>query len=654
MIRYTFLFFSFTPVFIPSLPPQSPLSCVNEGRLAIVATSMPMLARLGPLLARSTVRTGSKSGHTFGLPLRSACTPPSFSTSVSCTIPFGLSSRRCFLQAALATSTPSCLPLKSSQQVFLLSSRLMSSASGKGTLAAPASDEADEGAKQGERYTTRPIVAYHLFFCAALVYCIIVVGGLTRLTESGLSITEWNPGFKGMRLPWTAEEWDEEWEKYKRTPEWAMYVRYFDAATFDWEASNADRLYRFFSLNRHMDVDDFKKIYMWEWSHRILGRVIGVAFVVPAAYFLARRQVARGTRWKLVSIALGIGFQGALGWFMVKSGLSAPEASPPALAPQHPNTTVSASPTDARLDGWVSTVDQPSTAADWHPRVSHFRLAAHLGTAFLVYLGMLHTGAAILRDDKVCRGYGKVAGVTMTVKANVGKLMTALADPRLNRFRNTSRAMFGLTFVTAMTGALVAGLDAGLVYSEFPYMGEGFVPPREELLDPRYASKRARDREGGSGTQSDLIIGNATQNPVTVQLIHRCLAITTLVSAVGLGIFARRLSTRMARTASSRLTAEQVFLPPSIPRWATLVAAAATAQATLGVSTLIYLVPIQLASAHQAGSVALLSTVVALLAAMRRPSSRILQQIQRSSSPAQSQARQATIARALDKVAKPR
>jgi hypothetical protein len=71
---------------------------------------------------------------------------------------------------------------------------------------------------------TRRIVAYHLFLCAAMVYLIIVVGGLTRLTESGLSITEWNPGFKGMRLPWTDAEWDAEWEKYKGTPEWSMYV----------------------------------------------------------------------------------------------------------------------------------------------------------------------------------------------------------------------------------------------------------------------------------------------------------------------------------------------------------------------------------------------------------------------------------------------
>lgn len=87
------------------------------------------------------------------------------------------------------------------------------------TLASPPPAEDESGRTPKP---TRPIVAYHLFLCAAMVYLIIVVGGLTRLTESGLSITEWNPGFKGMKLPWTDAEWDAEWEKYKGTPEWAM------------------------------------------------------------------------------------------------------------------------------------------------------------------------------------------------------------------------------------------------------------------------------------------------------------------------------------------------------------------------------------------------------------------------------------------------
>lgn len=423
-------------------------------------------------------------------------------------------------------------------------------------------------------------MAYHLFFCAFLVFAVIVVGGLTRLTESGLSITEWNPGLKGMRLPWTDAEWADEWDKYRQTPEWAI-------------------------LNRHMTVDDFKSIYMWEWSHRILGRIIGVTFVLPALYFVARGRVSAGTRWKLLAIASGIGFQGALGWYMVKSGLAAPDESAPALAPSHPNTTVSGTgDKDVRLDGVAHAASQPSTSAgeSWHPRVSHFRLAAHLGTAFLVYLGMLHTGISILRDHAVAMGTSRAGGWSMSVKDNAQRLVAALDDPRVRRFRGLSRAVAGLVFVTAMSGALVAGLDAGLVYSEFPYMGEGFVPPREELLDERYRRS----------SESNLVVANMTSNPVTVQLIHRCLAITTLCSVLALGWRSRRLSSSLLRLKTP--------LPPMVPRMALLASLAAVTQASLGISTLIYLVPIELASLHQAGSVVLLSAMCALLASLRPPS----------------------------------
>ncbi|PWN34069.1 COX15-CtaA-domain-containing protein [Meira miltonrushii] len=461
-----------------------------------------------------------------------------------------------------------------------------------------------------ESTTSSNSVAYHLFFCAGLVYLIIVVGGLTRLTESGLSITEWNPGFKGMSLPWTDAEWDAEWEKYKQTPEWAI-------------------------LNRHMTVEDFKKIYMWEWSHRIIGRFIGVAFLLPTVYFLARGKVAKGTKWKLLAIALGIGFQGALGWFMVKSGLTAPESTPPVIAQQHPNTTVSAGAKELRLDGSVSQDSQSSASSDWHPRVSHFRLAAHLGTAFLVYMGMLHTGMSILRDNKLVNGKGKAAGWMMNVGENVQKLVSAMQNPRINRFRNVSRGMLCLAFITSMSGALVAGLDAGLVYNEFPYMGEGIVPPKEELLEQKYAWHGKNDKD-----EAGLVFGNMTQNPVTVQLMHRTLAVTTLISAIGLGFYARRVSRSMITS---------VKMPPAIPRVASLVSLAAITQASLGISTLIYLVPIELASAHQAGSVALLTAITALLAVLRSPNKRILQKLANQSSPI---ARQAIIARALQKVSK--
>lgn len=121
--------------------------------------------------------------------------------------------------------------------------------------------------------TTSNAVAYHLLLSAALVFLIIIVGGITRLTESGLSITEWNPGLKGMRLPQSEAEWNEEWDKYKQSPEFKM-------------------------LNANMTMQEFKTIFLWEWSHRILGRFIGVFFVVPAALFCLQRGMTTPARRK--------------------------------------------------------------------------------------------------------------------------------------------------------------------------------------------------------------------------------------------------------------------------------------------------------------------------------------------------------------------
>jgi cytochrome c oxidase assembly protein subunit 15 len=353
-----------------------------------------------------------------------------------------------------------------------------------------------------------------------------------------------------------------------------------------------------------MSVGDFKKIYMWEWSHRMLGRLIGMTFLLPTIYFLSRGYVAKGSRWKLIAIAGGIGFQGFLGWFMVRSGLAAPESTPPTISQSHSNSTVASGPLDPRLEGMTSTATESSTSSDWHPRVSHFRLAAHLGTAFLVYLGMTHSGISILRDYNIQKGTGKVAGWSMKIQGNAAKLYSILCSSPVSRFRNVARAMTGLVFLTAMSGALVAGLDAGLVYSEFPYMGEGIVPPKEELLDHKYALNAE------SSSLPKVVIGNASQNPVTVQFMHRCLAVTTLLSVIGLGVYSRRLSSTLKRSG--------IILPKAIPRLAVLASLTATMQASLGISTLIYLVPIELASAHQAGSVALLTVMIALLACLRR------------------------------------
>ncbi|PWN49102.1 COX15-CtaA-domain-containing protein [Violaceomyces palustris] len=417
---------------------------------------------------------------------------------------------------------------------------------------------------------TRPSVAIHLYCLAFLVYAIVVVGGLTRLTESGLSITEWNPGFKGMWLPTTTEGWESEWEKYKLTPEFQL-------------------------LNRNMSLEDFKTIYLWEWSHRILGRLIGVAFVVPSVFFLTRGWVSRRTSWKIVAIASGIGFQGFLGWFMVKSGLSTPEAH--------------------RTDEGRSETGSGQKPSQWTPRVNHFRLAAHLGTAFLVYLAMLHTGLSIQKDYKLATGKGTVGGVNVADNQALAKLKAALEHPLVRRHARLTAIIAGLVFTTAMSGALVAGLDAGLVYNEFPTMGQGrILPPTQELLDESLCLKPDK---------SDKVWMNLTQNQVTIQAMHRVLAISSLVSVLYLTVRTRRISRLLPRLTCSSTTPSTspsaLQLPPLIPKLSYLCSAAAVAQASLGIATLVYMVPIPLASAHQAGSLALLSCLIAMIVAMRRP-----------------------------------
>lgn len=419
-----------------------------------------------------------------------------------------------------------------------------------------------------EQEPTSKWVGYHSLFLAFLVYTIVIVGGLTRLTESGLSITEWNPGFNGMWLPRTEKGWEVEWAKYRETPEFVL-------------------------LNAKMSLDDFKSIYMWEWSHRILGRVIGLAYVIPAAFFVVRGMVKPPFQSKLLLIGLGIGAQGAMGWYMVKSGLAAPEGT-------HGISETSTEHTDALAPL------KSSTAASWTPRVSHLRLAAHLGLAFLVYAGMLRTGLSVLRQYNLATNVGRASGLA-TGPGVREQLTSILSKGPVRKYHRFVGAVTGLVFLTAISGALVAGLDAGLVYNEFPTMGEGRIaPPLDEMFDERYAMSAASSssEQKERPSSGSLVAHNLTQNPVTVQFVHRCLAITTLAHVLALAWKTRNLS-GVLRTAS-------IPLPPAIPRLAYLAAATATAQATLGVTTLIYMVPIELASAHQAGSVALLSVMLAL------------------------------------------
>ena len=139
-------------------------------------------------------------------------------------------------------------------------------------------------------------VAIWLFVVAAMVFAMVIVGGSTRLTNSGLSITEWKP-LSGTIPPLSPDQWGAEFDHYKQIPQ-----------------------YR--AMNQGMDLAGFKFIYWWEWSHRLLGRLVGVAFAVPFVWFLFKRMLPRRLIWRCVGLfALG-GLQGAVGWWMVYSGLA--------------------------------------------------------------------------------------------------------------------------------------------------------------------------------------------------------------------------------------------------------------------------------------------------------------------------------------------
>ena len=243
--------------------------------------------------------------------------------------------------------------------------------------------------------------------CAGLVFAVIVVGGVTRLTESGLSITEWKP-ISGTVPPLNQEEWMVEFEKYKATPEFKLYV--VSTSSIGFKLRLGDYVYR---LNHSMNLEEFKSIFYMEWGHRVLGRIIGVAFVLPLAYFAARKKLTATLPKHLTGMALLLGFQGALGWYMVKSGLE------------------------------DSLMDSPNAV----PRVSQYRLAAHLGTAFLLYAGMFGTGLSILYDWRFAKK-GTWSGMT-----NGAAHKKVLANPLVKTFLRKSKALTALVFVTALSGA---------------------------------------------------------------------------------------------------------------------------------------------------------------------------------------------------------
>lgn len=322
------------------------------------------------------------------------------------------------------------------------------------------------------------------------------------------------------------EDWESEFAKYRASPE---YIK----------------------LNPHMDLDEFKKIYFMEWAHRIWGRVIGMTFVLPTIYFIARRRVTKRMAWNLVGISGLIGLQGFIGWWMVASGLKDDLFAPNAV-----------------------------------PRVSQYRLTTHLSTAFVCYSWMLLAGLSVLRTHKL-----------LADPAAASKLAKALSSPALAPFKRYTAALTALVFVTAMSGGLVAGLDAGLIYNEFPMMGTGITPPKSELWDRFYSRK-----DDGS----DLWWRNILENPSLVQLDHRMLAMTVCASVLALFAYSR---TRRVKA----------VLPVDARKGAMGLLHLMLMQVTLGITTLIYIVPTHLAATHQAGALALLTGALVLGSRLRIP-----------------------------------
>ncbi|KAA8911135.1 cytochrome oxidase assembly protein-domain-containing protein [Sphaerosporella brunnea] len=363
-------------------------------------------------------------------------------------------------------------------------------------------------------------VGFWLIGSATLVFGIVVLGGLTRLTESGLSITEWKP-VTGTLPPLSHEDWMDNFNKYKDSPEYRI-------------------------LNPNMTLDEYKFIYFMEWGHRLWGRAIGLTFVLPAIYFTVRRHVTPKTALRLLGISAMIGFQGFIGWWMVKSGLQ----------------------------------DDLFAEPGSHPRVSQYRLTAHLGAAFAVYSAMLWSGLDILRDNRLLKS-----------PKGALKCMKDLSVPQLRVFRGLVGLIVAMVFTTAMTGGLVAGLDAGLIYNEFPKMGLGFMPPTKEMMDPFYSH---------TDDHSDLWWRSLLENPTTVQFQHRVAAMTTFTTICAVFAYSRF---------NSRVAAA---MPKHLKKGLMGVLHLAMLQVLLGISTLIYMVPTHLAATHQAGALALLTGSIVL------------------------------------------
>jgi len=318
----------------------------------------------------------------------------------------------------------------------------------------------------------------------------VVVGGVTRLTGSGLSIVEWQP-IVGAIPPLTDADWQQTFEKYQQTPQYKL-------------------------VNHAMTVAEFKGIFWWEYIHRLLGRLIGVVFFAPLVWFVVRRQVPPGYAWKLLGIFVLGGLQGAMGWYMVKSGL----------------------------------VDDV--------RVSQFRLTAHLALALAIFAAMFWVGLTLIDPSSTRR-----------------------STPAQRAARNWAIAFIALVCLMIITGGFVAGIRAGFAYNTFPLMNGRFVPADILVIEPVWR--------------------NFFWNMATVQFDHRLIA--------WLVAFAAPLLWWKLKTAEG--------LPPRARIGGHLLLALVGAQIALGIATLLLVVPIPLAAAHQAGAVLVFAAALNVVHALR-------------------------------------
>lgn len=362
----------------------------------------------------------------------------------------------------------------------------------------------------------------------AWVYSMVVLGGVTRLTRSGLSMTDWKFVEKP---PLTAEDWDAEFAKYKESPEYKK-------------------------TNTWMTVDDFKFIYWMEWGHRQWGRALGGYFVLPLAYFAAKGWVTRSLATRLATF-FGLGAaQGAIGWWMVKSGL-------------------------------VEDADNPTNA----PRVSPYRLATHLTGAFTIYVAMLWTTLDVMYPTPpVVRRAAELASrgvASLGLNRNTPGAATASQQVlgAARRARAAVHPLAALVGVTALSGAYVAGMDAGRAYNTFPLMDGKWTP------DEYWSMWESRGWR------------NFFENTAAVQFDHRVLALTTL-AAVTFVWGAHRFNGHLPAAATALLDASMLVT---------------FAQVGLGISALLNHVPVSLGSLHQANALNLFTVVVGLMHVLRRP-----------------------------------